>query len=59
MDSQNAVVSCGMSDHCWYHWVVNPFQAKLTWGRPVLTLLKLYRIITAIGNTRYAMTSHE
>ena len=41
MDSQNAVVSCGMSDHCWYHWVVKPFQAKLTCGSPVVTLLKL------------------
>jgi hypothetical protein len=41
MDSQNAEVSCGMSFHCWYHWVVNPFQAKLTCGSPVVTLLKL------------------
>ena len=41
MDSQNAEVSWGMSFHCWYHWVVNPFQAKLTCGRPVVTLLKL------------------
>ena len=59
MDSQNAEVSCGMSFHCWYHWVVNPFQAKLTCGRPVVTLLKLYSTITAIGKTRYAMTSQE
>ena len=27
--------------HSRYHWNVKPFQAKLTWGRPVVTLLKL------------------
>ena len=52
MDSQNAAVSCGMALHCRYHCRVNPFQAKLTCGSPVVTLLKLYRIITRIGKTR-------
>ena len=59
MDSQNEEVSCGMAFHCRYHCVVNPFQAKLIWGSPVVTLLKLYRTITAIGKTRYAMISQE
>ena len=40
-DSQNADVSPGMLLHSRYHWSVKPFQAKLTWGRPVVTLLKL------------------
>jgi len=40
-DSQNAEVSPGISLHCRYHCVVNPFQVKLTCGRPVVTLLKL------------------
>ena len=41
IDSQNAAVSWGTPLHCWYHWVVKPFQAKLTCGSPVVTLLKL------------------
>ena len=52
MVSQNAEVSPGTPFHCWYHCVVNPFQVKLTCGRPVLTLLKLYATITKIGSTR-------
>ena len=40
-DSQNAAVSPGTSLHSWYHCSVKPFQAKLTCGRPVVTLLKL------------------
>ena len=59
MDSQNEEVSPGTALHSRYHCVVKPFQAKLTCGRPVVTLLKLYSIITAIGKTRYAMTSQE
>ena len=40
-DSQNEDVSPGTLLHSRYHCSVNPFQAKLTWGRPVVTLLKL------------------
>ncbi len=41
-----------MALHWAHHCVVNPFQVKLTCGRPVVTLLKLYKIMTRIGSTR-------
>lgn len=40
-DSQNEDVRPGTSDQWWYQWVVNPFQAKLICGSPVVTRLKL------------------
>src|SRR5919109_28150 len=40
-ERKNADVSPGIWLHSAYHLVVNPFHPKLTWGRAVVTLLKL------------------
>src|ERR1700722_14471285 len=59
IESQNAEVRPGTLLHWRYQSNVKPFQVKLTSWSPVTTLLKLKMIITAMGKTRYAMTSHE
>src|SRR5438876_379255 len=50
-----AAVRSGLSKTRGYQWAVNPSHLKLTFLNP--ELLKLYRIITRIGETRYSMTS--